>query len=46
MDVNDAVKLSRRTFLRTAVTALALAGLPFIGRTILIENLRKLERAR
>ncbi len=34
MDVNDAVKLSRRTFLRTAVTGLALAGLPFIGRTI------------
>ena len=33
MDVNDAVKLSRRTFLRTAVTGLALAGLPFIGRT-------------
>lgn len=34
MDVDDAVKLSRRTFLRTAVTGLALAGLPFIGRTI------------
>lgn len=33
MDVNDAVKLSRRTFLRMAVTGLALAGLPFIGRT-------------
>lgn len=33
MDVNDAVKLSRRTFLRTAVTGLALAGLPFIRRT-------------
>ncbi|MEE8216047.1 MAG: NAD(P)-binding domain-containing protein [Acidiferrobacterales bacterium] len=33
MDVNDAVKLSRRTFLRMAVTGLALAGLPFIGHT-------------
>ncbi len=33
MDVDDAVKLSRRTFLRMAVTGLALAGLPFIGRT-------------
>ena len=33
MDVNDAVKLSRRTFLRMAVTGLALAGLPFIRRT-------------
>ena len=33
MNVNDAVKLSRRTFLRMAVTGLALAGLPFIGRT-------------
>ncbi len=33
MNVNDAVKLSRRTFLRMAVTGLALAGLPFSGRT-------------
>ncbi|MFQ6023201.1 MAG: NADPH-dependent F420 reductase [Acidiferrobacterales bacterium] len=38
MDANDAIRLSRRTFLRTAAAGLGLAGLPLVARAGSVER--------